>query len=277
MHHYTYKIQFLTGHVYYGVRSCECLPDDDPYMGSPVTHREHWEKYPPIKTVLQVFETRDAAWLSEAQLIKEQWARDKANSLNAGIMGARFNNLGNPAQQNAKTYHFVNPKGKKITVYNLAKFCKDNGFNEQGMRNVAHGRRLHYKGWRIFGKDTKGKPYTGPMDSKRTCQLVSPSGDVVLVRGIKVFCKKHGLHPEDIWAVLKGKSSYHKGWRRVSPETVGVPFHFKTYKLASPSGEVVTIPCLSKFCRQEGLSRECIQRVVSGARSHHKGWKLPAS
>lgn len=60
MHHYTYKIyDTKTGEYYIGVRSCKCLPEDDPYMGSMVT----WKPNSPnlAKQIYMEFPTRAEA------------------------------------------------------------------------------------------------------------------------------------------------------------------------------------------------------------------------
>lgn len=44
-------------------------------------------------------------------------------------------------------------------------------------------------------------------------------------------------------------------------------------KLLSPSGEVVDIFNIRKFCRENGLNQGAISRVMSGKWISHKGWK----
>ena len=46
----------------------------------------------------------------------------------------------------------------------------------------------------------------------------------------------------------------------------------KEFAFISPEGEIVKGKNIQKFCRENDLSRTCINRVIRGTRSHHKGW-----
>jgi group I intron endonuclease len=64
IYHYTYEITNKKGNRYIGVRSCNCTPNNDPYMGSCKTldeaiKNEGIENF--TKTILQTFDTRDEA------------------------------------------------------------------------------------------------------------------------------------------------------------------------------------------------------------------------
>jgi hypothetical protein len=64
MRHYVYVTRGECGRHYVGVRSCECDPAEDPYMGS---HKD--PEYSPVeKWVWSEFETRDEAANAEASL-----------------------------------------------------------------------------------------------------------------------------------------------------------------------------------------------------------------
>lgn len=45
------------------------------------------------------------------------------------------------------------------------------------------------------------------------------------------------------------------------------------YHLISPSGLTHVTINLTEFCRDHNLNRQNIEKVASGARRHHKGWK----
>lgn len=55
----------------------------------------------------------------------------------------------------AKVYYFIDPLGKKIRIYNLAKFCRDKNLNHSNMCQVYKGKQSHSKGW------TKGEVNNG--------------------------------------------------------------------------------------------------------------------
>ena len=45
------------------------------------------------------------------------------------------------------------------------------------------------------------------------------------------------------------------------------------YRLISPSGLIYVTINLTEFCRTHNLNRQNIEKVASGARRHHKGWR----
>jgi group I intron endonuclease len=47
----------------------------------------------------------------------------------------------------------------------------------------------------------------------------------------------------------------------------------KTWTVESPTGEVMTIINMRKFCLSNNLHSSAMSRVLHGKQSHHKGWK----
>lgn len=47
----------------------------------------------------------------------------------------------------------------------------------------------------------------------------------------------------------------------------------KMHKLLSPTGEVLTIYNLNKFCKENGLCNGALYQVVKGTRNSHKGYR----
>ena len=66
-YHYVYlTCESSTGRLYWGVRSCDCCPEDDPYMGS---HSDTTFK-PDLKWVWSTFLTREDAETAEQTLLR---------------------------------------------------------------------------------------------------------------------------------------------------------------------------------------------------------------
>lgn len=162
MYHYVYKIEFETGHIYIGVRSCECLPEKDPYLGSPYTHKTYWEEYEPNKTIIKVLDTREEANQYEEVLIDWVWSINKEKSLNAHNQGYKFNNFGNKHSEKtrarlselrkgkpttAKEFYLVSPTGVEVTGKNLSEFARENNITSSGLSCVITGVYLHFNGW----------------------------------------------------------------------------------------------------------------------------------
>lgn len=53
----------------------------------------------------------------------------------------------NTEEAHSKSYKFKNPEGEVVDIYNLAKFCRENGLDQGTMWHVFNGREKSYKGW----------------------------------------------------------------------------------------------------------------------------------
>lgn len=77
MYHYVYKIKdYETQEYYFGSRSCECIPENDDYMGSMCTWAKE-EGYSPERHVKEIicqdFSDRSEAIEYEATIIRNHW------------------------------------------------------------------------------------------------------------------------------------------------------------------------------------------------------------
>lgn len=169
LYHYVYKIEFSTGQVYYGSRSCNCLPSDDfKYLGSPRSNKGYWKNNILVKVILREFDTRLEANEYENVLIEWAWSIDKSLSLNASIQGIKFNQEGrSPSKEvrekisrssrkpksfeqvDKRAYNFTlyNPDGEEIKGRNISKFARENNLLGSAMIAVLNGKKFHYKGW----------------------------------------------------------------------------------------------------------------------------------
>ncbi len=69
--------------------------------------------------------------------------------------GSANHSFGKPASPKsitamAKHYTFTNPSGERVEIYNMNKFCRDNGLNLGRMIQVNKGREAQHKGWKKF-------------------------------------------------------------------------------------------------------------------------------
>lgn len=173
--HYTYRIDFPECRkVYFGVRSSKCLPEDDvKYLGSPVSHKEYWAKYKLVKTILNIYPTREDAESAEEFLILQQWKENKEVSLNAGAGRVSWNSLGLPRHPNnraalikantgrespqktkdavaaakARPYYLISSQGYISKGYNVREFCRVNELDYTTCSRVLRGEKFHHHGW----------------------------------------------------------------------------------------------------------------------------------
>ena len=68
MQFYVYRIDFVTGHYYYGYHKGSGVGDC--YFGSPTTHKEMWLTVMHSKSILGRYETKQEAWKAETEFIR---------------------------------------------------------------------------------------------------------------------------------------------------------------------------------------------------------------
>ncbi|MGL4584042.1 MAG: HNH endonuclease signature motif containing protein [Flavobacterium sp.] len=47
----------------------------------------------------------------------------------------------------ARNWKLKSPEGEHLSVYNLSKFCREQGLDQKSMSFVMSGKRNHHKGW----------------------------------------------------------------------------------------------------------------------------------
>lgn len=161
--HYTYKISFQSGHFYFGVRSCKCLPEDDyKYLGTPLTHKKYWEENICCKTILRKFESREEAQRHESILIHWGWSIRKELSLNASDMGTKFHTVGmKRSPENlakiAKPFKIYHKNLGFIEDVNLWQYASSRGLKPKQMHKVIKGVNLSYLGTYFKDEDSYKK------------------------------------------------------------------------------------------------------------------------
>ena len=105
----------------------------DEAMGIPYQNREpQWEDT--VKPNLSCRKT-DEMKKAHSEGAKRMWESDEYRAKQVAA--------------SAKTHRFINPEGELVEIFNLQKFCKDNGLTRSGFINLKAGRiqKGNYKGW----------------------------------------------------------------------------------------------------------------------------------
>ncbi len=72
------------------------------------------------------------------------------------IEKSRLKHLGIPKKHKpSRTYTMISPTGEILIINNLKQFCKEKGFNWEGFRVAATGKKLSYKGYHLPSVDYK--------------------------------------------------------------------------------------------------------------------------
>ncbi|ALP47050.1 seg-like homing endonuclease [Vibrio phage phi-Grn1] len=124
-YNYIYKItNNINGHYYYGKRSCDCLPEEDSYMGSGVGLHRAYEKYGIenfTKEIVSLHDTHFEAYEEEARIVTENMINSKEcyNMKTGGLYNS---------------YTFTDDVKSKISD-SMRQYALDNGYAER-MREV---------------------------------------------------------------------------------------------------------------------------------------------
>lgn len=128
-------------------------------------------------------------------------------------------------------------------------------------------------------RDKKAKTQT-----KNHGKIISPSGEVFEVIGLRQFCLDHNIplsSLRNLQKVMNGKTPSVYGWRKYSEDLIGTKyvnklneehFHARNFKLLSPEGIVYEGTNVTKFCKEHGLQQQNITKVLLGKRKSHLGW-----
>ena len=171
MHHYVYQIISLTPDengvlkVYSGLRSCECLPEEDDYMGSGVLIIRAIEKYGRdkfMKLIIAKFDNREAAYECETAWLEKQfkfhgsdWKRFKTFNYNL-----RLNEGSHDGSMSPETR-------AKISEAKIGKYCGEN--------HPLFGKQFSDEHKKKISESLKGKP--------RSEQSVSKQRDTIIGSG----------------------------------------------------------------------------------------------
>jgi group I intron endonuclease len=84
MKHYVYKLtESITNEFYYGVRTCECNPNTDSYMGSMIAWKPNKDNL--IKEIISEFNSREEAVKFESNIIRENIQHPLNRNYHTGV------------------------------------------------------------------------------------------------------------------------------------------------------------------------------------------------
>ncbi len=84
MKHYVYKLtESITNEFYYGVRTCDCNPNTDSYMGSMIAWKPNKDNL--IKEIISEFNSREEAVKFESNIIRENIQHPLNRNYHTGV------------------------------------------------------------------------------------------------------------------------------------------------------------------------------------------------
>lgn len=162
---------------------------------------------------------------------------------------------------NPVTYTLFNPKGRKVAITNLYRYCREHELDYSAMVDVAKNIRIEYRGW----KKTLDRQHR----RKNAYRLIAPDG--VLVEGVSIrkFCLDRDLSYRTMCALVRGEVKTCNGYRRADmDERAAKTYRGKDYVFISPDGQEVKANNGKAFCREHDLSYETLRKGYPS-----KGWR----
>jgi group I intron endonuclease len=107
---------------------------------------------------------------------------------------------------------------------------------------------------------------------RKDWEVVGPSGEVLLISNMKQFCIDNNLNYTNMKDISRGR--FYKGYHvkgAVNPKSIKEN-NSKDWLIISPSGELLTIHNMRKFCMDNGLNYGCMGNLKKGYSS--QGYKL---
>lgn len=278
MTYYLYEIRFETGHVYYGMRRCECDPEDDTgYTGSPVTHKDFWKNYKFKKKILKVYpeEEFETCVEDERFLINWQWHstdEGKNFSLNAAVCH-KYLHLKEPPS--IKTYFIIGPDLVFYEGTNIRKFCREHNLSYQNMCTVIYGRARHCQGYTTTIRNHLEWKFYNNSKYQDPVKVYHPKHGFHTVYHRQDFATKFDLDSSSLVAMINGRYKSCKGWILAKNKPEEKFYNFFNSELGQSFS--TTMKNFKFFCDLYDLSRSKLKMVIKKERSHHKNWRLLSS
>ncbi len=181
-------------------------------------------------------------------------------------------NYPSSGEKHAKEYIVKYKDESEFVIKNLKRFSRENGLNNASVSKVVKGEYAHTKDWQIRRKnETKFKHVNV---RKKSWLVTDPNGRSHEILGLSTFCIQNNLIPKCMRSVAMGECSHHKGWKCEDLSVKQIPFrrkNGKAYKIIYPDGRQQLILSLQRFCEENGLNYQLMNKVSRGLRSDFNG------
>ncbi len=182
-----------------------------------------------------------------------------------------------PNSRTNRKYKFLSPDGRLFEGFNVAQFCREQGFTigmKTNLQKLARGDIGSYSGWTSPGIKPFGKRRGWPS----AFSFTDKNGVIHTGDNVSEFCRSIGVHIGFFAALIKGMRNQ-LGW------TITPGFVFKKQKqqpedfcLISPDGEEKRFSSVKVFAAENGLNPRCFRMFLSSNAVQYKGWrKSPCS
>jgi hypothetical protein len=117
-----------------------------------------------------------------------------------------------------RAYKLLSPKGEVHVVHSVSEFCRKKGITLSAFYDLFTGAVKSARGWRKYpppnelDDDRDHGRFKNSKGERRIFELMSPDGELHKVVNVSRFCRRHGIHPNYFYDVVRGECSQYKGW-----------------------------------------------------------------
>ena len=236
-YHYVYYSYEEYGRGYFGSRTCRCLPEEDiNYFGSfkdktfkptqkIILKKDYDSRTDAIQDeiILQRFYkvVENPHFANRAYQTSTKFDTTGTTSWRRGVIGKYTAwNKGLTLKDERVEKYVSKRRGKKRTkqtIKNVSEGLKALGDKHPSKKperrkhqsEVLKGRQSHFKG-KNHKKETKIK--MSESHCKKSYTVISPTGDIFIVKNLNDFSIKNGLDSSGMYKVAKGKQKTYKDW-----------------------------------------------------------------
>jgi len=161
-----------------------------------------------------------------------------------------------------------------IEIFNLAKFCRENGFLYGSIHNMIKKRDgiVACNGY-CLPETTKEQVRDKDKRKFKNKEFeLTKDDEIYILKDIKEFCLKHNLEKGSLMKILNGQMLYYKGFR-LSSRKSEKPTQSLYYSFISPDGTIHEGYNVSKFAKSQSLKPSAMIRLMRLQRTTHKGWR----
>lgn len=192
-----------------------------------------------------------------------------------------------------REYEGTDPKGNKFVFTHLSDFCKQYDLELSAVSRVVNGKRRSHKGWGFQELNVPEEIAATQVFVPSTARFVpisatTPEGETHQFESTQKcaessLIKGTGISREMMTNNCRGLIGEVKGWTfrftRVTEEEAKKfealreeKNKIKRYKIISPDGIVMHSNNLASFCREKGILRGEMSKIMKDPSYYYKGW-----
>ena len=174
-----------------------------------------------------------------------------------------------------KEYELMDFSGSIHKIRNLKKFCQINKLNYSAMQNMTSGINTSSQGYAL--SSTPIEKITIP-NEEWVLDNINTGEIAIIKRGnVGKWATSKNLKPSLIERIIYKEVKCSHGWKlKETKLDSNYKFTHKNVKLLDPNGNIIDIPNIYRFCKENGFDRQSFYPLINGeAMEACGGWRLP--